>query len=369
MHRDDAYYIGLALEEARKGEGRTSPNPAVGAIVVDGEGMIIGRGYHHKAGTPHAEVHALRDAGGRARGASLYVTLEPCNHQGLTPPCTQAVLAAGVSTVVVGMPDPNPDVAGGGSQYLRSMGVQVRSGVLETQCRELNLPFIKHSTTGLPWIIMKAGLSLDGRITFCPGEAGTVTGPQASRYTHTVRNRVDAILVGVGTILIDDPSLTTRLEGVEGTRDPLRVILDSSLRLPVTARVLRQTSAAATWVCCGQSAQTDREKSLTRAGARVLRLPLDSAGRVELVATLRLLAQANVTSVLVEGGATVHGAFLSQRHVDELLLLYAPIVIGDQGTPLVRGYGVGERASALLPRRFSVQELGVDFLFRGFFRD
>ena len=367
--RDDASFMGLALEEARKGEGRTSPNPAVGAIVVRDNGTIVGRGYHRQAGTPHAEVHALRDADDQARGATLYVTLEPCNHTGRTGPCTEAVLRAGIKTVVVGMTDPNPGVTGGGSDYLRSRGVEVRSGVLEAQCRELNRPFLKHSTTGLPWVILKAGLSLDGRITFRPGQAGAVTGPQASRYAHGVRNRVDAILVGVETVLIDDPSLTTRLAGLEGTRDPLRVILDSNLRLPVSARVLCQRSAAATWVCCGLSAPLDREEALIQAGARVLRLPLEGEGRVDLEAALRALGSENVTSVLAEGGASVHGAFLGRDLVDEMLLFYAPIVIGDQGTPLVRGYGVAERAAAPVMRRFSVQQLEDDFLFRGFFRD
>ena len=367
MVQDDAYYMGLALAEARKGEGRTSPNPAVGAVVVQAGGEIVGRGYHHRAGTPHAEVHALRDAGVRAHGATLYVTLEPCNHTGRTGPCTEAVLAAGISTVVIGMADPNPGVTGGGADYLRRRGVAVRSGVLEEACRELNRSFIKHSTTGLPWIIMKAGLSLDGRITFRPGEGGAVTGPEANRYTHTVRNRVDGILVGVGTALIDDPSLTTRLPGVTGTRDPLRIILDTHLRLPLSARMLSQASAAPTWLCCGQTAPVERETALVHAGARVLRLPEDSDGRIDLAALLRLLGREQVTSILVEGGATVHGAFWCQHLVDELLLLYAPILVGDQGTPLVRGYSITDRNTAPAPFRFSVQQLGDDFLFRALY--
>lgn len=367
MQPNHGWYMGQALDEARKGLGRTSPNPAVGAVVVKG-GEIVGRGYHRKAGTPHAEVHALADAGERAQGATLYVTLEPCNHTGRTPPCTEAVLQAGISRVVIGMPDPNPRVAGGGAAYLRDRGLDVCMGVREAECRELNLPFLRHSATGLPWVIMKAGLSLDGRISFRAGQGGAVTGSEAKQFVHGVRNRVDAILVGIGTALIDNPSLTTRLDGVDAVRDPLRIVLDSQLRLPPEARLLRQRSAAETWVFCDESADRLREVQLAHAGAKVIRLPKGGDGRIDLRGLLRYLGEKNILSMLVEGGAHIHGAFWAQGLVDELLLIYAPFLIGNQGMPLALGYALATRAQAPELAHVSVQQLGNDLLYRALVR-
>lgn len=353
----------VAIAEARKGLGRTSPNPAVGAIIVQGE-VIVGRGYHKKAGTPHAEVHALAAAGDQARGATLYVTLEPCNHTGRTPPCSEAVLRAGIARVVIGMADPNPRVAGGGAEFLARHGLSVRSGVLEAECRALNHPFLKHSATGLPWVVLKAGLSLDGRITLQTGQAAALTGPETRRYVHELRNQLDVILIGVETALIDDPSLTTRLPPEVPQRDPLRVILDSRLRLSPRARLLRQRSDAATWVCCTEVADCELERRLSDQGARVVRLPADSAGRVHLPSLLRFLGDQNLISVLVEGGAQVHGAFWSGRLVDELVLAYAPIIVGDAGTPLVRNCCLATRAESPILADLTTCRLGEDILVR-----
>lgn len=212
---NDLRFMRLALREARKGLGRTSPNPCVGAVVVKNN-SVISRGYHKKAGTPHAEIHALRKAGEQARGATIYVTLEPCNHTGRTPPCSQAVAAAGIKRVVVGMEDPNPLVSGSGKAFLQEQGIEVVSGVLEKQCRELNLPFIKHISSGMPFVVMKAGISLDGKISYQQGRPGWMTGESSARKVHGLRNSLDAILVGRGTIAIDNPSLTTRLPGKKG---------------------------------------------------------------------------------------------------------------------------------------------------------
>ena len=355
--------MGIALEEARKGIGRVSPNPAVGAIIVK-DGKIIGRGYHKRAGTPHAEVHAIRDAGPLANDATLYVTLEPCNHTGRTPPCTEAIIRAGISSVVIGMPDPNPRVVGGGADYLKTQGIAISSGVSEQQCKELNNPFLKHSLTGLPWIIMKAGLSLDGRISFFSKQGAAITGSESRRYVHQIRNQVDAILIGVETALIDNPSLTTRLDGVEETRDPLRIVLDSRLRLPTEARMLNQDSSAETWVFCSEQASSEKELQLVKSGAKVFRVPSAADKRVDLSELLCFLGQRDITSVLVEGGARVHGAFYRQNLVDELLLFYAPCIIGDLGTPLVHGYTLTNRLEAPLFRSTSVQLLGTDVLFK-----
>lgn len=363
MLNDHNAYMGLAIKEAEKGVGRTSPNPAVGAVIVK-EGCVVGRGYHKKAGTPHAEINAIADAGRSTQGATLYVTLEPCNHTGRTPPCTEAILRAGIAEVVIGMSDPNPRVTGGGAEYLLQKGVDVCKGVLEQECRALNKPFIKHSATGLPWMIMKAGLSLDGKITFSSGQGAALTGVASNRYVHQLRNQVDALLIGVETALIDDPSLTTRLDGIADVRDPLRVILDSRLRLPTSARMLSQVSSAATWIFCGAEAPSEKEAQLVRRGARIFRTPLDSDQRIDLSTVLHCLGQHNLTSVLVEGGARVHGAFYSQGLIDELLLFYAPFIIGDQGTPLVQGYRLSQRVEAPRLCDCSVVPLGDDVLFR-----
>ncbi|MCL1979849.1 MAG: bifunctional diaminohydroxyphosphoribosylaminopyrimidine deaminase/5-amino-6-(5-phosphoribosylamino)uracil reductase RibD [Proteobacteria bacterium] len=364
MENEHTHYMELALNEARKGLGRTSPNPAVGAVIVK-DGVVVGRGYHKKAGTPHAEVNALMDAGINAAGATLYVTLEPCNHTGRTPPCTEAILQSGITRVVIGMADPNPRVAGGGAQYLTSRGIEVDSGILDQQCQALNYPFIKHSTTGLPWVLMKAGLSLDGKITFRQRQGEAITGLEAGRYVHQLRNRVDAILVGVETAIIDDPSLTTRLEGAAEIRDPLRIVLDTGLRLPPAARMLHQSSASETWIVCGEDASRERETRLLDMGAKICRVSADAEGRVALPATLSLLGGRNITSLLVEGGARVHGAFYGQGLVDEVVLLYAPLIIGDSGTPLVQGYRfLDGRAHAPALRDVLVQLLGKDILVR-----
>lgn len=363
MQNEHNFFMELALAEARKGLGRTSPNPAVGAVIVN-NGIVVGRGYHKKAGTPHAEVNAIVDAQGQTNNATLYVTLEPCNHSGRTPPCTEAILRSGIARVVIGMMDPNPRVAGGGGEYLRAKGVAVECGVLEQQCKELNYPFIKHSLTGLPWVTMKAGVSLDGKITFQPQQAAALTGPESKRYVHRLRNRVDALLIGVDTAIIDDPSLTTRLEDGEEMRDPLRIVLDSSLRLPVDAHMLSQQSTSETWICCCEDASMDSEERLVGRGAKVYRLPKNEAGRVDLPAVLSLLGSRSVTSLLVEGGAGVHGAFCRENLVDEVLLFYAPFIIGDHGTPLVRGYCLDSRNDAPNLHNISLQLLGNDMLFK-----
>ena len=359
----------LALAEARKGLGRTSPNPAVGTVIVH-HGEIVGRGYHMKAGTPHAEVHAIADAGERTKGATIYVTLEPCNHTGRTPPCTEAILRSGISRVVIGMRDPNPRVAGGGAAYLREKGVSVHVGVREQACRELNFPFIKHSATGLPWVIMKAGLSLDGKITIHPRQGTPITGSESRQFVHSLRNQVDAILIGVETAIIDDPSLTTRIDRPEEQlRDPLRIILDSTLRMPTRLRMLTQNSEAETWVFCGEEASREKEKKLVACGARVCRTPTDAGGRVDLSSVLNYLGANNITTVLVEGGARVHGAFYSQQLVDELLLLYAPFIVGDNGTPLMQGYNLESRDRAPALLQVALQRLGPDILLKAYLND
>ncbi|OQX06462.1 MAG: riboflavin biosynthesis protein RibD [Desulfobulbaceae bacterium A2] len=363
MSDPDITFMRAALVEARKGLGRTSPNPCVGAVVVR-EGRIVGRGYHQRAGTPHAEVHALADAGPLAAGATVYVTLEPCNHTGRTPPCTEALLKAGVSRVVVGMADPNPQVRGGGSQYLREHGVDVTEAVCQAECQAINRPFVKHSRSGVPWVILKAGLSLDGRISYCAGQGGQITGEQSRRFVHRLRDRCDAILIGIGTALIDDPSLTTRLPSGQG-RDPLRVLLDSRLRCSPQARMFTQDSAAATWIFHGPGVNEESRRPLLKAGARLLETACDEAGRLDLRTVLVTLGQEGITTVLVEGGATIHASLLHGRLADEAMLFYAPVFIGDQGTPLVSGHPVPLAQSSPRLSTLTTRCLGDDILLRG----
>jgi diaminohydroxyphosphoribosylaminopyrimidine deaminase/5-amino-6-(5-phosphoribosylamino)uracil reductase len=362
----DRNYMRQALLEAKKGIGRTSPNPCVGAVVVK-NGMVVGKGYHKKAGTPHAEIHALQAAGRKAKNATLYVTLEPCNHTGRTPPCTEAVLRAGISRVVIGMLDPNPGVSGGGAHYLSSQGLNVFSGILEHECREINLPFIKHSATGRPWVIMKAGMSIDGRIAAFPGKATKITGRQSLRRVHVLRNQVDAILVGIGTALTDNPSLSTRLPGSFSGRDPLRVVLDSALRLPASAAMLQQDSTAPTWVFCTRGADKKRRSKLEAAGAIIKTVPAASRGLLDLKAVLITLGQAGVTSLLVEGGGTVHGSFLESALVDQVLLFVAPTFIGEQGVPLATFPGRKKRIQMPHFKLSKTRRYGEDVLLEGRF--
>ncbi len=353
----------LALREARKGLGRTSPNPCVGAVLVR-DGQVIARGFHRRAGAPHAEVEALNRAAGQSvAGATIYVTLEPCNHTGRTPPCTRAIVAAGISRVVVGMCDPNPLVAGSGIRALREQGLEVRCGVLEEQCRRLNRPFCKHITSGLPWVIMKAGVSLDGRLNYRRGASGWMTGPESQVAVHRLRDRVDAILVGRGTVAIDNPSLTTRLPG-RGGRDPLRVVVDSHLSLPLAATLFQQHSPAPTFVFCAPEADPDRAARLADLGVRVWPVERTAAG-LDLRQVLRILGGEGLCSLLVEGGSAIHGSFLRAALYDYAHLFIAPLFAGNGGEPLVGGLLAGDRAHAPHLRGVELRRLGEDLLLSG----
>ncbi|MEK6201881.1 MAG: bifunctional diaminohydroxyphosphoribosylaminopyrimidine deaminase/5-amino-6-(5-phosphoribosylamino)uracil reductase RibD [Desulfobulbaceae bacterium] len=360
----DHSFMRLALKEARKGRGRTSPNPCVGAVVVRDQ-TVIATGYHKKAGTPHAEIHALRKAGESARGATLYVTLEPCNHVGRTPPCTRAIVASGIRRVVVGMEDPNPLVDGSGNRYLQAQGIEVVSGVLAAQCRLLNRPFIKYITQGLPWVVMKAGMSLDGRISYQPEQSGWLTGPASSRKVHRLRDRFDAILVGSSTVKVDDPALTTRLEQGRG-RDPIRVILDTHLNIPETARLLHLDSSAPTWIFCGSEVSPEKRDKFSNTGKVVIhQVGCGADGRVDLLQVLKILAREGVVSLLVEGGATIHGAFLRQQLVDHVNLFIAPIFAGSSGAPVVDGMNVAASDDAVRLHNVRYSRLGQDVMVEG----
>ena len=360
----DIQYMRIAIREARKGLGRTSPNPCVGAVIVK-DGDIIARGYHKKAGAPHAEIEVLKKAGERARGGTMYVTLEPCNHHGRTPPCSHAVAASGIKKVIIGMRDPNPLVNGRGAEFLSSKGIEIRYGVLEEQCRELNRPFLTFITEGRPWVLLKAGLTLDGKITFRKKSSDAITGPQSLKWVHRLRDQCDAILVGSNTVAIDNPSLTTRIKGRRG-EDPIRVVLDTHLKISVDAKVISHNHDSRTWIFCGPSVSSAKISDLQKKGVLIFRVAIGEEGRIDLTEVLGVLGSRQITSLLVEGGAEVHGSFLKAGLVDHINLFYAPFVAGDRGTDVIKGIQTdGGREDAIRLHNISHRRLGDDLLVSG----
>jgi len=324
---NDERFMARALEIGKKGD--PSPNPHVGAVVV-ANGEIVGKGHHERAGEDHAEVAAIRLAGKKAAGATLYVTLEPCNHVGRTPPCTDAILAAKIARVVVGCSDPNPHVEGGGIERLKKAGVEVVSGVMQPQAQRLVAPWSKFVTAGIPYVSLKLALSLDGRIATRTGASKWVTGPEARARVHVIRAQHDAIAIGIGTALADDPRLTVR--DAPG-KSPLRVVFDTKLRLPAHSRLVTTASEVPTWVICSEDAPSSNEEALVVRGVEVLRAPSSAEGRIDAVAALKLLASRGVVTLLVEGGAELAGSMLAGRLADELHAFIAPLLLGPRGRP------------------------------------
>lgn len=323
----DARWMDLAVAEGRK--GRSSPNPRVGAVVVQGN-QAVATGFHERAGQAHAEVVALRAAGSEARGATLYCTLEPCNHHGRTPPCVEAILAAGVKRVVVGARDPNPHIPGKGLERLKAEGVQVTLLTEHRGATELLAPWAKYITTGLPYVSLKLALSLDGRIATRTGASRWVTGEEARAKVHELRAERDAVAVGINTALADDPRLTVR--HVPGS-SPVRVVFDTQLRLPPTSKLATTANDVPTWVLAGLDAPAEAEEVLRGKGVGVLRVPRASEGRVDMAAALQALAEQGIVSVLVEGGAELAGSMLATRSADELHAFLAPLLLGPRGRP------------------------------------
>lgn len=351
-----ARFMRLALEEAGRGAGRTSPNPAVGAVLVKG-GRVIARGHHARAGAPHAEIVALRAAGARARGADLYTTLEPCDHHGRTPPCSLAIVEAGVRRVFAGSHDPNPLVNGRGVARLRAAGVPVVTGLLAAECDALNAAWLTFITRGRPHVTLKLAATLDGRLATRAGDSRWVSGPEARAWVHRLRDRVDAVLVGRGTALADDPRLTARLPG-GGGRDPLRVVLDTGLTLPARLRLFRQRSAARTVVAHASPRRRDLGPRVDLLRCRRGR------GGVDLADLLGKLAARGVTHLLVEGGGAVAGAFLAAGLVDRVALVLAPKVLG-QGVGWGPPLAPARMGDALRLVDLEVERLGDDLLVQG----
>ncbi len=351
------FFMRLALREAAKGLGRTSPNPAVGAVIVK-NGRVVARGHHARAGGPHAEVVAIRAAGPRARGADLYTTLEPCDHYGKTPPCSIAILEAGVRRVLVGSADPNPLVNGRGVARLRKAGVLAVEGVLGPECDALNAHWFRYIRDRRPYVTLKAAVTLDGRMATRTGDARWVTGDEARRWVHRLRDRVDAVLVGAGTARADDPLLTARLPGGRG-RDPIRVVLDTDLSLPRGLRLLHPRSSAPTIV-----AHASPRLRRVGPGVELLRCRRGKGG-VDLRDLLAKLAARGIMHLLVEGGARVHARFLEAGLVDRMAIFVAPKLAGADGVPLVAGRGPARMADALRLEEVQVERIGEDVLVQG----
>ena len=353
-----------ALRLAEKGAGKTSPNPVVGAVIVK-NGGIVGKGYHKKAGGPHAEIAALRQAGAAARGARMFVNLEPCCHMGKTPPCTEAIRAAGIRQVVVGMRDPNPLVRGKGIRLLKKNGIEIVTGVLPKECARVNEFFCKYIRTRTPFVILKAAVSLDGKIATRRGESKWITGVPARKCVHELRGRVDAILVGAGTVIKDDPLLTVRL-GKRKVNHPARIILDNEQIVPLTAKVFRNSRTQKIIYATTARLDRAREKKLRRLNVDVCFLK-EKRGGIDLRRLMERLGEKQITSVLIEGGGRVNASALKDRIADKVIFFVAPILIGGGNAPgVIGGEGVTSLKNAFKIKRLAATPVGGDLMLEGY---
>jgi len=361
---NDEYYMRMALKLAKKGEGRASPNPMVGAVIVK-DGRVIGAGYHACCGENHAEINAIAGTVESIAGADFYITLEPCTHYGKTPPCVEALIRNKPGRVIMGALDPNPLVTGRGVALLQKHGIKTTVGVLEAECRLLNEKFFKFMTTGLPFITLKYAQTLDGRIATATGHSRWISSPESRRYAHRLRSAHDAILVGSGTVLLDDPELTVRL--VKG-RNPLRVVLDSRLRIPLEASILQNQDQAGTVIVTTKKAPKGKLKRLEEMGIELLCANMTKQGEIDLPDLFLKLGRTGVTSVLVEGGSSVITSVLSEGLADKLVVIIAPKIVG-KGIAGVGDLGITLMDQALTFHQHKFRKLGKDFLFEANIKD
>ena len=361
---DDERWMKRVLRLAEKGRGKTSPNPMVGAILVK-DGRIVAEGYHAKAGEPHAEIIALRKTGKDAKEATLYLNLEPCTHYGKTPPCAPVVIEAGVRRAVIGMEDPNPLVKGRGVEALKRAGLDVYVGILEKECRRLNEAFCKYILNKEPFLILKVVATLDGKIATRKGESQWISGEASRRFVHRLRDQVDGVIVGIGTVLKDDPMLTAR---VKGGKDPYRIILDSRLRIPENAKVI-EISPSKTIVATTELAPGEKVERLEKKGVRVLILD-SKKGRVDLKPCLFKLGEMGMMSLLVEGGSQLNGSFLDEGLIDKIFLFLSPKLIGDpQALGMFDGHGVTSLKEAIPLNELKIRRIGGDLLLEGYLQE
>jgi len=359
-------YMGQALSLARLALGQASPNPAVGAVVIK-KGTVVGQGYTQPPGSHHAEVLALKQAGEAARGSVMYVTMEPCAHYGRTPPCTEAIISAGIRGVHMAMLDPNPIVSGRGKDHLEQKGIRTYLGEDAEEAREINEAYIKFITTGLPFVTAKFAISLDGKIATRSGNSRWISGPESRKYVHCLRYTSDAIMAGANTVIADDPHLTTRCSGGKGgtaRKQPLRVIVDGEGRTPLTARVFNEPGE--TLLALGRAAKSEERAAFTKAGAEILELPA-AEGQVDLGKLLEELGKREITSILVEGGGILLGSLFDQGLVDKVIAFIAPVIIGGaEAKTAVAGRGVDQVAESFRLEGMKVEKLGDDLMVSGY---
>lgn len=354
----DERYMRRAMRLARRGQGLTSPNPAVGAVIVKG-GRVIATGYHKRCGLPHAEVNALRRAGKAAKGATLYVTMEPCNHFGRTPPCTDAIVESGIRRVVIAAPDPNPVTDGGGIRALKRRGVKVTVGIMKEEARLINRPFEKHIKTKMPYVTLKIAESLDGKIATKTGDSRWITDTDSRVYVHKLRSRADAVMVGVNTVIKDDPLL---LPGAAGLKLPCRIVVDSSLKTPPGARIFSRVKESPVILAASRKASAGRIAKFRKIGAHVIVVRLKE-DRIDLKELLRRLGDMGITDILAEGGSELGASLIEERLVDRLLFFIAPKIIGGRAAvPSIGGRGAAGMKSAVSLRDIRLKRFSKDIL-------
>jgi diaminohydroxyphosphoribosylaminopyrimidine deaminase / 5-amino-6-(5-phosphoribosylamino)uracil reductase len=357
-------YMRMAISLARKGMGTTSPNPMVGAVIVKGQ-KIVGEGYHKKAGLPHAEVVALEQAGQMARGGTLYVNLEPCCHQGKTPPCVGAIVKAGIKKVVVAMRDPNPLVFGKGIEQLKRAGIDVKEGLLEAEARQLNEAFVTFKERNRPFIVMKAATSLDGKIATKIGESRWISNEESRKYANKLRSTMDGVMVGINTVILDNPMLVPRI--TKPKRVPARIVLDSKLRIPLTCQLVKTADRYRTIIFALHEARAEKESRLTSMSVEVVRVGTGDNGRISLAEVCRSLAERDIMSVLLEGGGELNSSLLKEGFVDKVVFFYAPKIIGGKNASnLIAGKGVDFLKDAYRIDVTSVRKLKEDICVEGY---
>jgi diaminohydroxyphosphoribosylaminopyrimidine deaminase/5-amino-6-(5-phosphoribosylamino)uracil reductase len=364
---DDTFFMKMALDLAEKGRGFTSPNPVVGAVLVK-DGKVAGKGYHEAAGKAHAEVNAIDDAGKEAEGSILYVTLEPCNHSGKTPPCTDRIIEAGIKRVVAAVRDPNSDVKGDGAGYLKSKGVEIDFGVCEIEARKQNEVFFKYITIKRPFVTVKCASTLDGRIATKTGDSKWVTCEESRRFVHRLRHFSDAVMVGIDTVKRDDPRLTTRIEGVE-CLDPARIILDSRLSISEDAILLRQNSVSDTIIAVSDSgsdkAFLEKKRRLESKGVKFIESPT-RGNLIDLEPLMGILGSMGITSLLIEGGSRVISSAFAAGIVDKIFFFFAPKILGGDGVPICSGPGPALMSGCIPVKEIEMKRSGSDILLEGY---
>lgn len=360
----DEKYMKIALKLALNGKGFVNPNPLVGAVIVK-DGEIIGKGYHKFFGGPHAEVYALREAGDNAKGADIYVTLEPCSHYGKTPPCAEAIIKAGIKRVIIGSVDPNPIVSGRGVKLLENKNIEVITGVMEEEAIKVNEIFMNYIKSKTPFVILKSGVTLDGKIATISGQSKWITGEKSRLKVHEIRNRVMGIMVGVGTVILDDPLLTTRLE--EKCKSPKAIIIDSKLRVPINSKIFETSDKREIIIACTKNFDRDKAESLKAVGVNIIICPEDKNGRVNLNYLTKKLGENGIDSILIEGGAELNFSALKSGIVNKVIYFVAPKILGGKTAKTsVEGEGIENLQDEIKLKNISAENIGEDIMIQAY---